>query len=147
MKTPIALAAALSTTIFAGAATAGTVSYTGNYQVSLTHDVYLTSQGYTGHGPNTTHCLALTDDGSVGWPNSGYAVLDNDLNTSGQFAVIDHTIIIYVYTIGSGQEPASLTFSTTARDGIIGQKGAFDEIQGGTSYDADKATFGAKGSC
>ena len=147
MKMLPVFASILPLVIGAGAATASSGSFSGNYQVKLTHDVYLTTQGYTGHGPDSTHCLAISDDGSVGWPNSGYAVLDNDLNTSGQFAVIDHTIIIYVYTIGSGQEPASLTFSTTARDGIIGQKGAFDEIQGGTSYDADKATFGAKGSC
>ena len=34
MKTPIALAAALSLALPAGAATAGSVSYTGNWQVN-----------------------------------------------------------------------------------------------------------------
>lgn len=145
MKTLVTFAA-LSLAVPAGAAGADS-SYTGNYQVKLTHDVFPTTQGYTGHGPDSTHCLALTDDGSVGWPHSGYAVLDNNLNTSGQFAVINDTILIYIDMIGSGEEPASGTFVASARDGQIAAKGAYDLLQGGTSYDADKAAFGAKGSC
>jgi hypothetical protein len=145
MKTPIALAAALSMAIPAGAATAGSVSYTGNWQVKLTHDVYPNNTGYNGHGPNSTHCIALTDDGSIGWPHSGFAELDGQYE--GQFSVIDRTILIYLDITGSGEEPASLTFSTTASDGNIGNKGAYDEIQGGYSYDAADATFGTKGSC
>ncbi|HEX3432335.1 MAG TPA: hypothetical protein VHT03_15780 [Rhizomicrobium sp.] len=144
MKTRFALAAALSMAV---PAHAGSGSYTGNYLVSLTHDVYLTTQGYTGHGPNSTHCLALTDDGSIGWPHSGYAVMDNDINTSGQFSVIDNTILIYIYAPGSNDSIASYLFSARASDGKIAQHGAFDYIQGGTSYDADRATFGANGSC
>lgn len=122
-------------------------SYTGNFAVKLTHDVFPTNQGYNGHGPDSTHCLSLTDDGSIGWPHSGFAVLDNDINSSGQFAVIGHTIVIYVFTLGSGQEPASLLFTANARNGEIGKKGAFDNIQGGASFDAADATFGEKGSC
>ena len=92
-------------------------------------------------------CIALTDDGSVGWTHSGYAVMDNNIDTSGQFSVINHTILIYIDTVGSGEEPASLVFSAEAKDGQIGKKGAYDDIQGGTSYDADEAAFGVKGSC
>ena len=144
MKTLLALAAALSISVWTGAATASGI-YTGNYKVTLTHDVFPNNTGYNGHGPNSTHCIALTDDGSVGWPDSGYAVIDGQ--HEGQFAVIGPTILIYLDIIGSGEEPADLTFTATARDGDIGRKGAYSEIQGGYSYDAADATFGTKGSC
>lgn len=144
MKTMLTLAAALSMAVSANAAMASG-SYTGNWKVALTHDVFPNNTGYNGHGPNTTHCIALTDDGSIGWPDSGYAVMDGQYE--GQFSVIGHTIVIYLDIIGSGQEPADLTFSATARDGSIAKKGAYDEIQGGYSYDAADATFGTKGSC
>lgn len=146
MKTLIA-AAVLLTAVSSGAAAGGSGSYTGNWRVHLTHDVYVTTQGYNGHGPNTTHCLALTDDGSVGWPHSGYAVMDNNDNTSGQFAVIGPTILIYIQAPGSNKSIASYVFSSTARNGKIGEHGAFDYIQGGESYDADKAAFGTNNSC
>lgn len=55
--------------------------------------------------------------------------------------------MICIDTVGSGEEPASLVFTGAARNGAIGKKGAYDEIQGGTSYDADDATFGTNGSC
>jgi hypothetical protein len=147
MKTLLTLAAALSMAIPTGAAMAAGGSYTGSWQVQLTHDVYVTNQGYTGHGPNTTHCIALTDDGSIGWTHSGYAELDGNANSSGQFAVIGNTIMIYIDASGGEGEIASIVFSTTARDGAIGKHGAYDYMAGGESYDADKATFGTKGSC
>lgn len=147
MKTRLALALALSMAVSASAAMAGGDRYTGNWKVTLTHDVYVTNSGYNGHGPNTTHCIALTDDGSVGWPHSGYAVMDNNANTSGQFAVIGPVILIYIDTTGSGYEPASLVFTAPAANGTIGKKGGYDEIQGGESYDADDAIFDVNGSC
>jgi hypothetical protein len=144
MKILLTLAAVLSMAVWTGSATASG-SYTGNYKVTLTHDVFPNTTGYNGHGPNSTHCIALTDDGSIGWPHSGFAVMDGQYE--GQFSVIGPTILIYLDIEGSGQEPADLTFATTARDGNIGRKGAYDEIQGGYSYDAADATFGTKGSC
>jgi hypothetical protein len=146
MRTPIA-AAAMSLALAAGSAMAGSGSYSGNWQVKLTHDVYVNNTGYNGHGANRTYCITLTDDGTVGWPHSGYAVLDNNPNNNGQFSVIGDTILIYLDTTGSGEEPASLVFTAAAKDGNIAKKGAYDEIQGGTSYDADDATFGTNGSC
>jgi len=145
-KLPV-FASILPLALWAGGAAAGGGSYTGNYKVTLTHDVYLTTKGYTGHGPNSTHCLALTDDGNVGWMHSGYVVIDNNDNTSGQFAVINNTILIYVAAQGSDESIASYVFSASARDGKIAAHGAFDYIEGGTSYDADKVAFGARGSC
>jgi hypothetical protein len=145
MKTLLTVAAALSMSVWAGAAAAASDSYTGNWKVSLTDDVYLNNTGYNGHGPNSEHCIALTDNGSVGWLHSGFAVLDGQYD--GQFSVIGPSILIYLDTTGSGEEPASLTLTTKASDGHIGKNGAYDEIQGGTSYDAADATFGTKGSC
>jgi hypothetical protein len=147
MKTLLALAAAFSMAVSTGAVMADSGSYTGNWQVKLTHDVYVTNTGYNGHGPNTTHCIALTDDGSVGWTHSGYAVLDNNINTSGQFVVIGPTILVYITGPGSDESIASYVFSATASNGKIAEHGAFDYIEGGESYDADKAAFGANGSC
>jgi hypothetical protein len=143
----LATAAALAAAVSASAAMAGSAGYTGNWRVHLTDDVYVTTQGYTGHGPNSTHCLALTDDGSVGWAHSGYAVMDNDINTSGQFAVIGPVILIYIYAPGSDESIASYVFSSTASNGKIGERGAFDYIEGGESADADKAKFEPTGSC
>ena len=145
MKTHLAFTLALSMSVWTGAAVAAGDSYTGNWKVKLTHDVYVNNTGYNGHGPNTSHCIALTDDGSVGWPHSGYAVMDN--NASGQFAVIGPVILIYIDSTGSGYEPASLVFTGVAANGAISEKGGYDEIQGGQSYDADDAKFEAKGSC
>lgn len=147
MNRPLALAAALTMAMPAGVSMAASGSYTGNWQVKLTHDVYLNSTGYNGHGPNTRHCISLTDDGNVGWPHSGYAVLDNNTNTSGQFAVIGPTILIYIEAPGSDESIASYVLSSTARNGEIGEHGSYDYIEGGTSYDADKATFGTNNSC
>jgi len=147
MKSLLALAAAMPIAICASAAFAGNDSYTysGTYQIKLTNDVFPNNTGYHGHGPNTTHCVQLADDGSIGWPHSGAALLDGQ--NYGQFSVIDGVIIIYIDTIGSGQEPADLTFTAKASNGVIAAKGAYDEIQGGYSYDAADAAFGAKGSC
>ena len=109
--------------------------------------MYPNNSGYNGHHANSTHCIALTDNGGVGWTHSGYAVLDNNANTSGQFSVIGPTIVIYVDTLGSGEEPASIVFTATAKNGKIAKQGAYDEIQGGESYDAADAAFAKTGGC
>lgn len=146
MKMPF-LAAVLAAALSAGSVLAAGVSYTGNWQVHLTDDVYVTSNGYTGHGPDTTHCVSLTDDGSIGWKHSGYAVLDGNANTSGQFSVIGDSIMIYFEASGGEGELATITLSGTAKNGVIGKHGAYEYLGGGESFDADKAAFGSKGSC
>ena len=144
MKMLHVLVSALPLVIAAGTVMAGG-SFSGNYQVKLTHDVYPTTQGYTGHGPDSTHCLAISDDSSVGWPHSGYVLLDGQ--NYGQFAVIRNQVLIYIDVTGSGQEPASLTFSVSGKGGAIAKKGAYDLIQGGYSYDAADAAFAKVSSC
>ncbi|HEY3639226.1 MAG TPA: hypothetical protein VGK90_13845 [Rhizomicrobium sp.] len=147
MRNQLLMASALFAAISFSVAPAASQSYSGTYKVRLTHDVYVNNTGYNGHGPNTTHCIALTDDGSVGWTHSGYAVMDNDTNTSGQFSVIGPTILIYISGPGSNYSIASYVFTASAKDGQIGKHGGFDYIEGGESYDADDATFGTNGSC
>jgi hypothetical protein len=143
----LVLAGAAASILSANAALAGGGSYTGNWQVRLTHDVYVTNLGYTGHGPNSTHCVSLTDDGSIGWPHSGFAELDGNANSSGQFSVIGNTIMIYFDASGGEGETASIVLSGTAKNGVIDNRGAYDYLVAGESFDADKASFGSKGSC
>src|SRR6516165_1933987 len=62
MKTLLALAAALPLAISTNAALGNTAfSYSGNWKISLTHDVFPNTTGYHGHGPDTTHCVELAD--------------------------------------------------------------------------------------
>ncbi|HLY05297.1 MAG TPA: hypothetical protein VKR31_06065 [Rhizomicrobium sp.] len=144
MKT-LAAIAAFSAVMATGTAMADSGSYTGNWQVTLTRDLYLTTKGYTGHRPKSTHCVVLTDGLNFGRRHSGSAVLDGQYE--GDFQVINGNVVIFVDVQGSGEEPASATFTARARDGDIDENGAYDIIQGGTSYELANATFGAKGSC
>jgi hypothetical protein len=125
MKMLLTVAAALSVVLPANAAMASSVNYNGNWPVTITG-----SQGYDG-----SHCVELT---------GGSALLDG--TSYGGFQVIGRTILVFIDTTGSGEEPATLLFSAPAMKGNIG-KGAFDFIQGGTSYDSGKAVFGIKGGC
>jgi len=145
MKTILTCAAALSMAAWAGAAMARSFSYTGTYKVALTNDVFVNSTGYHRHGPDSTHCLALTDDGSAGWKHSGYVLVDSQYY--GQFQVIGRSILIFVDMIGSGEEPATWAFTSIASKGDIDTNGGFDYVQGGTSYNSADATFGTRGTC
>jgi hypothetical protein len=125
MKKRLMLAGILSGALSANAAMAGGANYNGNWPVTITG-----SRSFNG-----AHCLELTD---------GSALLDSTY--FGAFQVIGRTILVYLDITGSGEEPASLVFSSPASKGNIG-KGAFDFIQGGTSYDSGKEAFGTKGGC
>ena len=59
-------------------------SFTGRWPVTVTKS----------KGNNGTHCFALTDNGSDGFPHSGPALLDNNL--TGQFQVIGKIIMLSV---------------------------------------------------
>jgi len=125
MKTLLALAAVLPVTISASAAQAGGASYNGHWPVTITG-----SQQFNG-----PHCIVM---------QNGSALMDSAYY--GAFQIINGTILVFFDITGSGEEPASLVFSSPARNGKIG-KGIFDFIQGGTSYDSGKETFGTKGGC
>src|ERR1700679_3058218 len=131
MKISFFAVALAAIALSANSVSAANVSYTGNWQVHLTDDVYVTSQGYNGHGPDTTHCVSLTDDGTVGWKHSGYAELDGTPHTSGQVSIIGNTIMIYFEASGGEGELATITLSGTAKNGTIGERGAYEYLDGG----------------
>ena len=122
--------------------------FTGNYLVSVTQ----TKCGLTGNivCGNQTYCLALTDDGAFGRPNSGTATL-NSFNSSpltgGTFQVIGNTIVV-AFGVGSGTGEADtvvLVAPANASTGTIGV-GIYDLAAGGTEA-SGLATFGVKNSC
>ena|ERR1700720_3821429 len=131
MKMLFTLAAALATAVSASAAMA--TSYTGNWPFTVTD-----SKGFNGN-----HCLALTDDGSFGWPHSGFGMLDGTNFTS--FQVIGNNIEVAVQDEGS-QEVEGTVVTARAGSGNIGN-GVFAIILSGESVDSGKVAFGAKGSC
>ena len=92
---------------------------------------------------NGSHCLALTDDGSAGWPHSGPALFDGTL--SGVFQIIGGLIMVSIDDGGVSQNAGSV-YSATASNGNLG-KGAITEIYDGESIDSGKLVFGARGGC
>jgi hypothetical protein len=123
MKMLLTIVTAVSMAL--AASTAVAKSYTGNWPVTIKGSADF-------NGP---HCVELS---------GGSALLDDTYY--GEFQVIGRTILVFLDITGSGEEPASLLFSSPADKGNIG-KGAFDEIQGGTSYDSGTTVFGTKGGC
>lgn len=126
MKKSLMLTAALALALSAGAASAAdTAGFNGNWPVTITG-----SQGFNGQ-----HCIQLSN---------GAALLDN--SNYGAFKVIGGIMLVYIQTVGSGQELASLVFASPARNSMIG-KGEFNYIQGGYSFDSGTEVFGTKGGC
>jgi hypothetical protein len=143
MKTRLTCAAALSIAAWANAAMAGSGSYTGNWKVELRHYEYPTTKGWV-HGPNSSHCLVLSDDGSYGYTHSGGVLEDGQY--FGDFQVIGRTIVIAVQAPGSNASIATWLFTTSASNGNIANKGVFNYDEG-VSTGAANAIFGTKGSC
>jgi hypothetical protein len=126
MKPCLLLAAALSVALPVGSAVAHTFGYSGDWPVTITG-----SQNYNG-----AHCIVLSDGGAL-----------MDKTYYGAYQVIGRTMLVFLDITGSGDEPATLLFSATASNAHIHPAGAFEFIQGGTSYDSGTATFGTKGGC
>ena len=137
MKSTIAIAIAALTALgfasSAGATTAGL--YSGRFPVTVTE---------TG-GHDFTGCLALTDDGTRGFPHSGPAVLDTH-QSGGEFQIIGRFLLVTIEEPGGTGQNAGLVFVVPARSGILGV-GVFDEVFGGTDFVRGKATFGNRGGC
>ena len=110
-------------------------SYTGNWPMTVTKSQYA----------NGTYCLALTDDGSGGFPHSGEAELV-PLNGTypGAFQVINGILTVTIPE-PEGSTLGFLIFIGHASDGHI-TKGAYDLAYGGFN-DAGVLAFGAKGGC
>ncbi|MEI9931732.1 MAG: hypothetical protein WDM89_14630 [Rhizomicrobium sp.] len=123
-----------------GPAVAGKGGFTGSWLIAVSHSLH----------SNGNYCLKVTDDGSVGWPHSGFATLTGPggLNlTFGTFQVINRIFTVTMEEQGgeSGQN-AGLVFSAPARAGGIGA-GIYDQVYGGEAFDSGAAEFGAKGGC
>jgi len=110
-------------------------SYTGNWPMTVTKSQYA-----NGH-----YCLALTDDGSGGFPHSGEAeLLPLNGTYPGAFQVINGILTVTIPE-PEGSTLGFLIFIGHASKGHI-TKGAYDLAYGGFN-DAGVLTFGAKGGC
>jgi len=108
-------------------------SYTGNWPITVTKS----------HYGNGTYCVALTDDGSQGFPHSGYASLVPSNGYVGVFTVVNGIVTVTIPEPYNG-ELEFLVFVAHAGYGRIG-KGAYD-LAGGPG-DTGEAVFGAKNGC
>src|SRR5437016_14429711 len=126
--------AALSMAVSAGASIAGT--YSGNWPVTVTRSQYA----------NGTYCVTLTNDGSIGWPHSGEALLVSKTTGTlyGTFQLIAHLLTVTIEDPGESGQNAGLVFVAHAANGNIG-KGIYDEVYGGEEFDSGEGAFGTKG--
>lgn len=131
MKTPGIPACALCVTLWAGAAIAGSVSYNGNWPVTVTH-----SQYYDG-----TYCLMLS--GST----SGGAELSGPLgDLYGNFQVLGKNLIAIVPEQNGGGFNWGVEFVLRAANGTLA-KGAFLVDEDGELESPGTATVGTKNGC
>ncbi len=129
-----ALAAALLA-LSAGAAMAGT--YSGNWPITVSRSQHT----------NGTYCVAITDDGSLGWPHSGSATLTIDGNQLfGTFQLIGQILTITNEAPGGSGQNAGLVFMAHAAKGTI-TNGVYDNVYGGEEVDSGVVVFGKKGGC
>ncbi len=115
-------------------------SYTGNWPANVTQS----------KGSNGSYCMALTDNGSVGWPHSGQGQLSGGglgKNTLfGTFQVIDGLLIATFESEGGEGQNAGLVFIGRAINGTIA-RGAYNDVYDGEEIDGGVANFGTKGDC
>jgi hypothetical protein len=114
-------------------------SFSGSYALTETHVQF-------GFG-NSSYCLTLTDNGTLGFPHSGPATVTGESvgSVSGDFEVINN-ILVATFTIsGDEGETAGLVFVGRASNGNIGN--GFAEDVSGAENIAGELAFGAKNSC
>jgi hypothetical protein len=136
MKMPAAIAT-LCAALFSGAVSANGASYTGNYPLTITG-----SRIWDGD-----YCLALNDNGSLGWSHSGKASLEGNevLLTDGTFEVIYRTLLVSIRAPGGKNGHNSLVFVASSPKDNPG-KGEYEEVYG-KAFDTGTVMFGTKGSC
>jgi hypothetical protein len=130
----IVLTIAAAAAIFVAPSAALAAGYTGRWPVTISHS----------HHSDGSYCMALTDNGSGGWPHSGSASLGGSLSF-GTFQVINHMLVATIEAQGYGQN-AGLVFIGKAQRGSIGN-GFFEDVYGGEDFDSGALTFGMKGGC
>lgn len=91
---------------------------------------------------NGTGCLTLVGGASSG---SASLVFEGQKYTYGSFLVIDDILMATITEPLYGQNGA-LTFSASAHNGHIAQ-GLFENIEGGSNFDAGALEFGMKNGC
>jgi hypothetical protein len=107
-------------------------SYSGSWPVTVTRS----------QRSNGTDCLTLTGSGSSG---SASLVFDGQKYPEGSFLVINGTIVVTITEPLYGQNGA-LIFVASASRGHIGQ-GIFENVEGGSNFDAGASAFGTKNGC
>jgi hypothetical protein len=130
------IATSLATAAFAFTTNAATAqSLTGNWQTTVTKSQRL----------NGTYCVALTDDGSFGWPHSGEALLlPNNGQYPGYVTVIDGLITVtFTYPSGEADCCDYFVFTAHTNNGKI-TKGAVNYFG---ITDTGLVAFGTKDSC
>jgi hypothetical protein len=113
-------------------------SFSGKFPLTETH-----SQ----RGGNTTYCLALTDNGTLGFPHSGPATVTGETvgSLSGVFEVINN-VFVATFNIPSDEGSISgLVFVGPASKGDIGN--GFTELVSGAENIAGRLAFGVKNGC
>lgn len=132
MNAHLIAGSALFAALWAGAAIAGTVSYDGNWPVTVTH-----TQFYDG-----SYCLELS--GSIG----GGATLTGPLGTlSGNFQVLGKDLIAIVPEQNGGGFNWGVEFVLPAKDGVLAAKGTFLVDEDGELESPGRATVGSRNGC
>jgi hypothetical protein len=116
----------------AGAAKAAARGYSGNWPITITH-----SQRSNGSG-----CLTLNGASDSG---SASLVFGSQRYSFGSFMVTNGILVVNIVQPLYGQNGA-LMFIAHAHHGHIGT-GAFEDIEGGSNFDAGELAFGTKGGC
>jgi hypothetical protein len=113
-----------------------TQSYSGNWPMTVSKSQFA----------NGKYCVALTDDGSGGWPHSGEAVLVPENGTyPGIFQVIDGLLTVNIALPTGEGSLEFLLYTARASNGHIG-KGVYNLAYGGYN-DSGVLVFGEKGGC
>ena len=144
-QTLVVAVAATAMVASAGAATAH------GYNGSPANIVFPTSRNYSGSWPvtithsqfdNGTDCLTLN-----GGRNGGSAslVAGGTKYPYGSFLVLNGLLVATIVK-PSGSQNGALTFIGRASRSDIGE-GVFENIEGGSSFDAGDLTFGTKNGC
>jgi hypothetical protein len=119
-------------------ATAGDISYSGKWPVTVSHS----------QQANGAYCITLKDDGSRLFAHSGQASLTS-AGTSlpyGTFQLIDGLLTVTLQSQSDTGSNAGLVFTARAHQGALG-KGVFDNVYGGEEVESGLAVFGPKGGC
>jgi hypothetical protein len=107
-------------------------SYTGAWPVTITHS----------QRSNGTGCLTLNGNANGG---SASLVFGSQKYQYGSFLVINDILMATIQEPLYGQNGA-LVFVASAHRGRIGQ-GIFENVEGGSNFDAGALAFGAKNGC